>query len=505
MEVNGKLERMYTSILENKKNRKMKNIKYMYSKYTLLIGLIFIVTVSCERDPSDEVEFATFSDTAEVFIDAPIGLGSYFYFPYGPDANNPVGSKPTAWSVDEEVSYHGSASMRIDVPNSDDPEGNYAGAILRIDGSGRDLSGYDALTFWAKASQGVNIGEIGFGEDFGENKFVTNLLDVSISTQWTKYIIPLPDASKLTEERGMFRYSAGSINGLGYTFWIDELKFEKLGTIAQPQPKILNGVDEVSTSFIGATIALNGLTQTFNLESGINQTVTATPSYFTFTSSDIEVVQVSEIGVVSMLTQGTATITALLNGVKAQGSLIVEVLGQFSPASTPTLDPSQVISIFSDAYTNVPVDFYNGFYAPFQTTTSNDFEVNGDNILNYENYNFVGIEFNKNVPTINASDMTSMHLDIFVPNSFDAGSDIRVNLVDFGADASFGGGDDSSVSTLISAGSIPALVTGEWISVEFDITGLVNRNNLGQIVFDGSADTSPRPSNFYVDNIYLHN
>ena len=37
--------------------------------------------------------------------------------------------------------------MRIDVPNANDPEGNYAGAIFRVEGQGRDLSGYNALTF----------------------------------------------------------------------------------------------------------------------------------------------------------------------------------------------------------------------------------------------------------------------------------------------------------------------------------------------------------------------
>ena len=100
--------------------------------------------------------------------------------------------------------------------------------------------------------------------------------------------------------------------------------------------------------------------------------------------------------------------------------------------------------------------------------------------------------------------MTRMHLDIFVPDSFDPGSTIRVNLVDFGADGDFGGGDDSSVSIIISSDSTPELVSGDWISVELDITGLANRSNLAQIVFDASSDTSPRPSNFYVDNIYLY-
>lgn len=471
----------------------MKIRKFDYLKITLLLVLLF--TVSCERDLSDEAEFATFPKTAEVFIDG--FSGGLEYLPFN-------GSKLDAFSVDDETKYDGTAAMRIDVPNNGDPKGGYAGAIFR-DSNGRDLSEFDALTFWAKASQAATISEIGFGVDFGEDKYVVTQQNLRISTTWTKYSIPIPDPYKLTLEKGMLFYSAGPENNNGYSFWIDELQFEKLGTIAQPKPAILNGEDVFQTSFIGSSIDLSsGLTLTVNLASGTNQTVSLAPSYFTFSSTDVDVARVSELGIVSIVGNGTAEITAILAGVKAEGSLTVEVLGEFNPAPIPALDPSQVISIFSDAYTNVPVDFYNGYYAPFQTTTSNDFAVNGDNVLNYENYNFVGIEFNQNVPTINGSAMTKMHVDIFVPDSFDPASTLRINLVDFGADAAFGGGDDSSVSTTISVNSTPALITGQWISIELDITGLTNRNNLGQIVFDAAGDTTPRPSSFYVDNIYLH-
>jgi len=228
-----------------------------------LLGCVLTLVVSCERELSDEAVFATFPSTAEVFIDAPVGLGTNFYFPYN-------GSKATAWTVDSEVSYEGNASMRFDVPNANDPEGNFAGAIFRIDGdgSGRDLSGFDALTFWAKATQAVTIGEIGFGEDFGENIYVTTRTNIDLTTNWVKYVVPIPDSSKLIQERGLLRYSAGGIgpvgNEVGYTFWLDEVKFEKLGTVAQPQPVILNGQDVVQQTFNGSIIdlAASGLTQT---------------------------------------------------------------------------------------------------------------------------------------------------------------------------------------------------------------------------------------------------
>lgn len=158
----------------------MKNISNKL-KISLLLVLVFLSNVNCEREISDDAKDATFPKIAEIFIDAPVAMGSDFYFPYG-------GSKPSAWSVDSQVSFKGSASMRFDIPNDDDPEGNYAGAIFRVDGAGRNLTEFDALTFYAKASQGVTIGEFGFGEDFYPNKYITTIKDVSVGTAWTKFI-----------------------------------------------------------------------------------------------------------------------------------------------------------------------------------------------------------------------------------------------------------------------------------------------------------------------------
>ena len=470
----------------------MKNLKLIYKKIVLLLILVFIANVSCERPISDEVEFARFPATGDIFTDTPIGLGSDFYFPYG-------GSKPTAWSVDDEVRYLGTASMRFDVPNADDPLGTYAGAIFRIDGdgSGRDLSGFDALTFWAKASQGVTIGEIGFGEDFGENKYVTTKLNLKLTTNWVKYIIPIPDASKLTRERGMLRYAAGTqqTGGLGYTFWLDEVKFEKLGTIAQPRPAILNGVNKQETAFTGVDIALTGLTQTFSLDFG-NTTVVAAPSYFTFKSSNQDVAIVNEAGMVKILTEGTSKITASLGGVLASGSLEITSTGGFDLAPIPTRLASNVISIFSDTYTNVPVDFFNGFWEPFQTTESSEFAIEGNNMISYTNFNFVGNQFSN--PTVDATQKPNVHINMYIPNNVPANMDFLITLVDFGADKADGGGDDTRQQVFFNKA---LFVPDTWITLEFPIT-MANKNNMGLIIYENINGSSLR--NFYLDNIYFY-
>ena len=58
----------------------------------------------------------------------------------------------------------------------------------------------------------------------------------------------------------MFTFSAGtdSTGGLGYTIWIDEIRFEKLGTIGQPRPAIMNGADVSMQTFNGAIAVVDG-------------------------------------------------------------------------------------------------------------------------------------------------------------------------------------------------------------------------------------------------------
>ena len=154
----------------------MKNRQFIYLKIALLSGFIFSVAIGCEREVSDDVVFESFPKTAEVFIDG--FSGGLEYLPF-------QGSVLNAFTVDQETKYRGTASMRFDVPSVGDPAGAFAGAIFP-DFTGRDLSGYDALTFWAKATFPGTINEIGFGNDFGENKFLVTLPNLQLTTNWRK-------------------------------------------------------------------------------------------------------------------------------------------------------------------------------------------------------------------------------------------------------------------------------------------------------------------------------
>ncbi|MGK0412149.1 MAG: hypothetical protein ACJA1B_000339 [Polaribacter sp.] len=458
-----------------------------YIKSSFFVMLMIGIS-SCEREISVDATVASFSSTAEVFIDG--FSGGLEYYPY-------ADSKFTAFSVDTENKYLGSASMRFDVPNVDDPEGAYAGAIFRDDNGGRDLSSYDALTFWAKATTSATINDIGFGQDFGENKFQVSKRGLRLTTNWVKYIIPIPVPSKLTKESGMMWFAEGPEDGDGYTFWIDELKFEKLGTIAQPRPAIQSGQDIITDSFIGVNVTVADLVQTFNLGSGINETIIIAPNYFEFLSSDSGVASVDSSGSIKVLSDGLTVISATLDGIEAFGSLTINSSGAFVLAPIQERDAGNVTSIFSDYYENTTIDFYNGYWQPYQETLSADFSIDGDHILNYTNFNFVGIQFAN--PTVDTTVKSNLHFNMYIPGAVPSNFDFLISVVNFGPDQVGGGGDDSREQLFIRRS--PRVIANGWMTFEFPLSS-GNRSNVGQIIFENINFSSLR--NIYLDNIYFY-
>lgn len=465
----------------------MKNILEKKFRLAIILGMLLTLNFNCDRDISDDAVLAGFSKNGDVFIDG---------FSAGLEFRPFQGSLLNSFSVDTQTKFQGSASMRFDVPNVGDPDGAFAGAIFPVP-DGRDLSGFDALTFWAKGSQAGTINEIGFGNDFGENKFNTAINGLNISTGWKKYIIPIPDPSRLTQEKGLFWFAEGPENGNGYTFWIDELKYEKLGTIAQPRPTVFNGQNLFQQTFIGSDLSVSGLQYTVNSANGQDITVNTAPAFFQFISSNPSVASVNENGQISVNGAGTTTISASLNGIDAIGSLTLESLGEFTSAPTPTRDPANVISIFSDAYQNVPVDFYNGFFnGDGQTTLGGAPPANfgGDNVINYTNLNFVGIGTFLNVAPVNASQMTHFHVDLNVQEAIQPGDFIRIQLINSV------GNNETSGSVIINSSQ---LLSDEWLSLDIplgEFTGLGPRNQLGLIFFVSDSTIS----NLFVDNIYYY-
>lgn len=468
-----------------------------YSVILPVLGLIYVMMISCERGFSDDIDLATFPNTAEIFTDAPVGLTDEFFISFDPAG----GANTSGFGTDENEAYKGTTSIRIDVPAPNDPEGGFIGGIFRDRGEGRDLTGYDALTFWAKGSTTATIGLFGFGTDFIENKYAVGLENTQLSTDWKKYTIPIPDASKLVQEKGMFIFSAGteSTNGAGFTFWIDEIRFENLGTLGQPRPAILGGQDQTAQANIDTSVSIIGLSQTFNLANGQDVTVTATPAYFDFITSNPFVASVNNLGIVTVEGPGepdpntgvidnTSVITATLAGMDASGSLTISSVN------------IEVISIFSDVFANVPVDNYNGFYLDgFQTTLGGAILEGSNNIIDYTMLNFVAIEFygrdGSGVQPVDASDMTHIHIDIRPNETIEASDFFRIEIFN-----NFTLGNQVAGTYTISGSE---LTSNDWVGFDIPLSsfsGLSSQDALGAMIFvsDGTI------VNVSLDNIYFY-
>ncbi len=453
----------------------MKNIKSNYTISALLTVFLLTATYSCKKDTANLELASNYPTTPEVFIDG-----------FSSGLNYDAWGKVTAFEVDFAVKYKGTASMKIEVPNASDPAGNFAGGVFYTS-MARNLSGYDALTFWAKASQNAPMNASFGSYPESQSNFVTTYkvgLDVNLTSNWQKIIIPIPDPSKLTIEKGMFSYSAGALaDGLGYTIWIDEVKFEKLGTLAHQQLSIANVSSwPTSAGFVGQTYASN-VVETVSLPNGVNVQVGVSPAYLTFTSSDNNVATVSETGVVTLKGTGTATISVKLGDLSGSGKLTLSKVVPMAP--TPTANPTNVISLFSDAYSSIAIDTPKWDYV---TNELNILSINGNHIMSFSTFSYLPITFNN----VNASSMTFLHMDIFVVAPTLNSQPVKLILKDNAA---------GEKPITYSAG----LTTGSWKSLDIPlpIFGLASTSSLGFLIIAADPQ-SPKMTDLYLDNVYFY-
>ena len=159
-------------------------------------------------------------------------------------------------------------------------------------------------------------------------------------------------------------------------------------------------------------------------------------------------------------------------------------------APTPTVSADKVISLFSNAYTNVNI---NSWLAAWSVGTLTNVQIAGNDAKKYSLLNYVGIE-TPVANLINASTMDYFHVDAWTPNL----TTFKVKLVDFGADGAFGGGDDKEQELSF----VPTL--NGWNSYDIkmsDFTGLTTKSHIAQLVFSGVPSGT---GVVYIDNVYFY-
>ncbi|MGB3075801.1 MAG: hypothetical protein WBB36_10800, partial [Chitinophagales bacterium] len=163
-------------------------------------------------------------------------------------------------------------------------------------------------------------------------------------------------------------------------------------------------------------------------------------------------------------------------------------------APAPTQAAANVISLFSNAYSNVTVDTWSAVWDV--ADLSNYVIGTSDSVKKYSNLAYCGIEFTSQ--TIDATNMTYFHTDLWTPDA----ATFSIKLVDFGADGAYGGGDDTEQELAFNATTSPAIVTNTWISFDIPIanfTNMTSKQHIAQLLYVSASNTA------FVDNIYFYN
>jgi len=162
-------------------------------------------------------------------------------------------------------------------------------------------------------------------------------------------------------------------------------------------------------------------------------------------------------------------------------------------APTPTPAQADVISLFSDAYTDVTVDTWN---TTWSVAVYEEVLVDGNPTKKYSALDYNGIETVSSPIDATTPAMMYFHMDIWTPNS----TQFRVVLVDWLGDGYAGGNGDTEGTVFIET---PALE--EWVSLDipladFTAAGMTAQTDLNQIII-GSLPAGT--STVYVDNVYF--
>ena len=159
------------------------------------------------------------------------------------------------------------------------------------------------------------------------------------------------------------------------------------------------------------------------------------------------------------------------------------------PAPTPALPASQVLSLFSDPYTDVPVDTWN---TGWSVANLSDIMIQGNPTKKYTGLNFNGIETVGSPIDLDAAGMLYFHMHLWTPNS----TEIRIKLVDFGGDGYQGANADSEFEYTLT----PAQEQWEHIEIPLSSFTGMNQDDINQLI---NSSTPAGSSVIYIDNVYF--
>lgn len=162
----------------------------------------------------------------------------------------------------------------------------------------------------------------------------------------------------------------------------------------------------------------------------------------------------------------------------------------------PSRDEANVISLFSNAYSNINVAEWTTSWS--NSTTTEDIQVEGDDVKKITFEIFNGIELES---SIDLSEFTHMHIDYWVADDLSGGEVFNTKL------SNHGGLPDSGGETGAVIYTNPATVSQEWVSLDVPLddftnagSGNLDRDKIFELILDPSGTLDV----VYIDNFYFY-
>ena len=157
-------------------------------------------------------------------------------------------------------------------------------------------------------------------------------------------------------------------------------------------------------------------------------------------------------------------------------------LAPVEAAPVPTSNAANVISIYSDSYTQTTV---TELPTVWSGSGFEEIQIEGNNTIKYFDLDFTGIVTDYGNPA-DLSEMTHVHFDYWTPD----GQGLGIKLVN----TNIGQQDQESVGVVS---------RGQWISVDIPLNDFaINRSAVSQILFD---NIPPGTITVFIDNLYFYN
>ena len=165
--------------------------------------------------------------------------------------------------------------------------------------------------------------------------------------------------------------------------------------------------------------------------------------------------------------------------------VVTAILQPLTGAPVPFRAQSDVVSIYSDSYTDPdPIDYYPNWG---QTTTYTQIDIEGNNIIQYGDITYQGIDFNS--VAVDASSMEYIHVDVWTA---DADFDAKMSPIS--------AGPNETATTL-------ELKQNQWTSFDIPLSSFTDQNplvdfsNIIQFKFEGAPSGG---GTIFIDNLYFY-